>query len=369
MDEISVRNKIGLQSAEADADAKDRAYVDSLFLDYSAPVNRPTPLIYDPRDSDKMLITRQNLMLIQGLAKSFKSYFCSWMAYAFFCQQQTGKLVYIDTEQGEYHAVNIAHRICNMLGWQYADSIHAGRFRYVALRKMTIDERERAFELICKFERPDLIILDGARDLCREANNELVARESVNMLEKLACEYNMGIACVQHTGKDGTRALGHHGGELDKKSEQRVEVSRVEGKAEFKVHCLPSRNIEFKDMRFRINENGLPELIEEQMKSILPQLGTPKETEALQKLLVENGKSFDMWVGMVQSSVLVSSKTATKYVKDFIANGYLIADDRDGHFYSHYLTKAQHPQPPQINDTQMTIDAGNSMHDDSGSPF
>ena len=225
---------------------------------------------------DKIVLSRGNIGTLIGKAKSFKSFVCSAIVSAvedefltFRLDDSVKKILLIDTEQSSYHVANILNRIYRITGWDYTkpkdDSIIV-----LALRPLDTKQRlEKVREAISEIH-PDLIIIDGIRDLLIDFNSIDESSNIVNLLMKISFELNCGILTVIHQNKNDRNARGHCGSELINKSETVLEVVNTDGIAT--VSAAFSRNPPIDDFSFRI-VNGIPELC-----------NAPKTTKKLDEL-------------------------------------------------------------------------------------
>ena len=107
--------------------------------------------------------------------------------------------------------------------------------------------------------RPDLLILDGIRDICVDFNDPAESSGLVLDLRRLAAEVGCAIVTVLHENPAGDKMRGHLGTELLNKAS---EVYRVKLKADadgryMSVETAASRNQPAGRWTFRI-EDGAP---------------------------------------------------------------------------------------------------------------
>ena len=124
------------------------------------------------------------------------------------------------------------------------------------MRPLTIEERRKTIEYAIKEEKPDIIFVDGVRDLLQDFNSLEQSNELIQWLLSLTAEYGCTIVSVLHQNKskeDGNMR-GHLGTELLNKLTDCFEVSKKDGK--FLVTCTDSRNVPATDFAFSIDTNG-----------------------------------------------------------------------------------------------------------------
>jgi len=124
---------------------------------------------------------------------------------------------------------------------------------------MNPKERAEYIEQKIKTEKPDVVLIDGVRDLLNDFNNISESNEIVSKLLRLSEECNCSIISVLHTNKSSfdSSPRGHIGSELQNKCSDILEVTK-DGNV-FCVEETESRNIEVGKFAFTLNENGLPE--------------------------------------------------------------------------------------------------------------
>lgn len=222
--------------------------------------DKPQALI---SQGDKIILSRGNIGTIIGKAKSFKSFVCSAIIASledefltFNLDESVKKILLIDTEQSNFHVANILKRIYKITDWDITkprdDSIIV-----LALRPLDTKKRLEKVRQVISETNPDLIIIDGIRDLLIDFNSIEESSDIVNELMKISYELNCGILNVIHQNKNDRNARGHCGSELINKSESVLEVVNDSGIAT--VSAAFSRNPPIDDFSFRI-VNGIPEL-------------------------------------------------------------------------------------------------------------
>ena len=221
-------------------------------------------LIHTKEDGGKVnvpVMTSGNMSAIQGKAKSRKTFFivlCSKMIYL----QNKIKIAIFDTEQFNYHSSLTFNRINKTTPDNY--------LRFFNLRKYTIDVRLEFVETYIMRERPDLIFLDNIRDCMTDINSWTETNHVLTTLIQLSDEFKTHICLTLHEnpGVDTDKARGAIGTELQNKCETIFKIEKVKETPHIsKVKGLFTRNIEFDEMDFIINNDGIPELYLSQFES------------------------------------------------------------------------------------------------------
>ncbi len=236
------------------------------FLELKISINdkftEPPPLI---NCCNQLILSRGNIGAIIGKPKAFKTFLTSAIVASiesetlnFEADEAVKRILVIDTEQSKAHAHKVLKRIYRMCGWNPEKD--DDRVAMIALREYSIHERLQAVLTAISTYFPDVVIIDGIRDLVKDFNSIEESSELIGLLMMLSTNYNCGIICILHQNKADSNARGHLGSELCHKSEVVMQVVNDKGIATVSpVHC---RNREFEEFSFRINHEALPELCE-----------------------------------------------------------------------------------------------------------
>lgn len=180
-----------------------------------------------------------NFSLIQGKAKSRKSYFISALASAGLSNQKLATtfrgriddkiVVYVDTEQGDYHAHRVKKRILRQA--QMATNVNTDRLRYFKFRALDSNKERLKFVefLIQTIDNIGLLIIDGIADLASKGvNDEEEATAIASSLLKWSAQYKCHITIVLHENKNDRNAKGHLGAYLVQKAETTFSAKKSE---------------------------------------------------------------------------------------------------------------------------------------------
>ena len=217
--------------------------------------------------------TYGNFSFVQAPPKSMKTFFVSLLGSAF-CNPK-GKytkgmssfrdnkhFVHFDTEQGEWHAQRVFKRIQWMNKGIGLDFYHT-----FALRKISYKSRIDFIEYYLDCMREEgkeigLVVIDGVADLVSDANNLEESSAIVQKIMAWTTIYNCHIVTVIHSNNGSDKPTGHLGSFLEKKAETQIQLSRDENKlGAITVSCKRSRNTPFEQFDFKLDEQGLPKVI------------------------------------------------------------------------------------------------------------
>jgi len=209
--------------------------LDGFILSPELEIANPEPVLSFIVDYDLYTLgTFGNFSLVQGKAKSRKSYFLSSLAGAALsnkicCQSLRGHLttetvLYFDTEQGDSHAQRVQRRILSIAGYSF-NKTHS-RLKYFALRKMDTNEERLQFikTAISYYEKKEiplgLVIIDGIADVAKKGvNDEEEATAIASLLLKMSASTKAHFIAAIHENKGDKNAKGHLGAYLVQKAE------------------------------------------------------------------------------------------------------------------------------------------------------
>ena len=169
------------------------------------------------------------------------------------------------------------------------------RFQPYYLRPLSIEERKQMIESAVEAEHPDIIFIDGIRDLLKDFNNLDQSGDLIQWLLHLTAEYGCTVVCILHQnkGKEDSNMRGHLGTELVNKVSDCFEVSKKDGK--FIVSCVVSRHLTAPDFAFSINAEGHYQVEDATQPDLEAAVSEPtakrhiKEAKDHEFILVSNG--------------------------------------------------------------------------------
>ena len=225
---------------------------------------------------------RGELVAVAGKAKSGKTFFLSLLMSKailgppgqegiFPSLQRSGdtplRILWYDTEQSQQTTKEIlVGRILRMTGTsaQETDDKTATdeRLYVFNVRTFSCEERLRMFEEAVAWLKPDLVILDGVRDLISDINDGREAQRMTELLMALAQNNDCCIVSVLHQNKsDSDRNLrGWIGTELTNKVFEVYSCEKLRDRT-FKVEQTHTRKHDIgRELYYRVNpETELPE--------------------------------------------------------------------------------------------------------------
>ena len=232
----------------------------------------------------KPCFPRRELVAITGKAKSGKTFVTSMLMAC--CQsrdvlafQRIGeeplRVLWYDTEQSDESTQDILkNRImtliktttdltdstdknsCNSCNSLFKKSIDVFNVRGVAWK----ERRDLLREAVTRCE-PDLVIVDGIRDLVNDINDGVLAQDVMEELMHLATQHDCCIVCVLHQNKSGEdhNLRGWIGTELMNKAFEVYSCEKLLPQRIFSLEQTLTRKYDIeRTMYFEVGDDGLP---------------------------------------------------------------------------------------------------------------
>jgi hypothetical protein len=230
----------------------------------------------DETGTFKPIGTIDNFSLVIGKAKAKKSFFVGMAISTALSKDifqgrfrsnlslDKNDILYFDTEQSSYHVQMAINRICKQLKINEPKNLYT-----YGLRKLSPEERLEIIEFaIYNNPKVGFVVIDGIKDLINSINDEKEATIMANKLLKWTEDNHIHIVTVLHQNKADNNARGHIGTELINKAETVVTVT-VDSTENSKSVVEPKqcRNLPFDAFAFQINDSGIPELVDDFVKS------------------------------------------------------------------------------------------------------
>ena len=221
---------------------------------------------------------RRELVAFTGRAKSGKTFVMSMlmvlcvMAEVLSFRRLTEsklRLLWYDTEQSDNSTQDILkNRIMplyervNKNGAPFPEDM----FDIFNVRNLDREKREAYLIAAINYYKPDLVILDGIRDLVGDINDGTVAQELIEKLMHVAQEKDCCIVCVLHQNKSGESRdpRGWLGTELLNKAFDVFATEKLMPHRIFKLEQLYTRKFDIEQcLYFSVDEDGLPCVVDD----------------------------------------------------------------------------------------------------------
>ena len=265
--------------------------IDELFLERITPETDLPAMQPLFRMFDVPCFYRGELVADCGKAKSGKTYFLSILMAACLTEKALAlerichtdlkplRVLWIDTEQSQQSTQEILReRIMPLAEKSHTDltdltdkeSLIPEELNEILyafnLRGLGFGRRKKMTEVAIRTIKPDIVILDGIKDLMTDINDAVLATKIMEKLMALAKELNCCIVCVLHQNKSeqDRNMRGSIGTELTNKAFEVFQcevISENNDKTDtFKVTHTFSRKKKMKQkFYYCINDKGLPE--------------------------------------------------------------------------------------------------------------
>lgn len=241
-------------------DAKECDSYDEYLVDLSKPIKG---LQYSISINGVPAFPKGDIQAVKARAKQGKTHTILCIMSAFLsgkCLNIESMLVsptvsYFATEEQEDSVRLLAkkvHTLCDI----DCNKNH-NRFMVHSLRSVSPKERLEYIENSITQNEPDVVFIDGVRDLLNDFNNIAESNKTISLLMQLSEEYNCAIVCVLHVNKADSNMRGHLGTELLNKCSDVLEVEKKDNV--FNVKETDCRNISTGEWAFSLDENGLPQ--------------------------------------------------------------------------------------------------------------
>lgn len=174
------------------------------------------------------------------------------------------RVLWYDTEQSDNSTQDIlVNRIIPLFHRTMGEDEPFPEQMYDIFNVRNVDRttREAFFMAAVGHYRPDLVILDGIRDLVADINDGSVAQDMMEKLMKTAQEHNCCIVCVLHQNKTGESRdpRGWLGTELLNKAYDVFSTEKIMPQRIFKLEQLYTRKYDIEQqLFFTVDEEGLP---------------------------------------------------------------------------------------------------------------
>jgi len=217
---------------------------------------------------------RRELVAITGKAKSGKTFVTSMLmaccnmrdVLSFHREHEPPlRVLWYDTEQSDESTQDILkNRVFRMVA--PAPDLFSQRsgelFDVFNVRAVEWKERRSLLKEAVERYGPDLVIVDGIRDLVNDINDGVLAQEVMEELLHLATQKNCCIVCVLHQnkGSEDHNLRGWIGTELMNKAFEVYACEKMMPQRVFKLEQTLTRKYDIEQtLYFEVNEQGLPQ--------------------------------------------------------------------------------------------------------------
>jgi len=214
------------------------AELDAAVIDLTAQYDPPTPVM---SLGGSPIFTAGDISAIVGNPGSRKTMFCTLLAAGYLTKGKqpttnnpitdveddpTGVLLWIDTEQNQFKAAQVARRVAKMI----EGAGDPGRMVMITLREYEPITRLKITAQAIERYRPRFVLLDGVADLINDVNNIDESAALTQWLMATSTKYDCHICSVIHSniGDPVMKPRGHAGANILRKA---VTVFRLQNDA------------------------------------------------------------------------------------------------------------------------------------------
>lgn len=303
--------------------------------------------------SDATIATLGNFSASVGKPKSKKTFNVSSivaaaisgkeiLGYKAHLPKNKNRILYIDTEQSKYHSQKVLERILKLASLPLDKE--SKLIDFFVLREYTPEQRRDIIGIALRRDpHYGLVIIDGIRDLLRDINNPSEALEIINDLMRWSSYYDLHIHTVLHLNKGDENTRGHIGTELDNKAETILQITKnIDDPNMSEVKAKYIRDKEFEPFAFRINSEGLPELVDgykggngrQDRKMHFSRLSEDQHREAIESVIGDNmpvgyGSMIDVLTeGYSNIGYERGRNTIVNLLKYLISMGFILKIDK-----------------------------------------
>lgn len=224
---------------------------------------------------EKVFASLGDFSMITGKAKSRKTFLLSLFIAVLIAQRAISgimptlypkkkRILWIDTEQSKYHTQKVFRRVLKVAGVTETPNVE-----FYSFRGHNPKECKKMVEQLVLTGNPNndilLVVIDGIKDLVHDINDPKEATELATWLMKITDEKELHICTVLHQNKgENNNARGHLGTETTNKAQTVLSTEKDSNNNDFTiVKCVQSREMDFEDFAFKVNDDGLPVVVED----------------------------------------------------------------------------------------------------------
>ena len=234
----------------------------------------------------KPCFPRRELVAVTGKAKSGKTFVTSMLIACCVIRdvlqfhrssEMPLKILWYDTEQSDESTQDILKNRIRMMTQDNLQGIEVLNVRSVSWK----DRRQLLLEAVSHYG-PDLVIVDGIRDLVNDINDGVLAQEVMEELMHLADDKKCCIVCILHQnkGSEDHNLRGWIGTELMNKAFEVYACEKLMPQRIFKVEQTLTRKYDIEQtLYFEVDPEGLPRLTAVSIES-----GSESKSERLPNL-------------------------------------------------------------------------------------
>lgn len=201
---------------------------------------------------DSEIFAEGTMSVLVGAAKARKTFAASLLIEQMlkatdnrFTSDFHGEILYFDTEMSERRVQLVSKRFSK-----------PEVVTMIPIRQYSIVDRYNIIEEGIKRLRPEIVVIDGYKELVNDINDQVYATKLTNKLLQWTTEYKCHITGILHTNPESKKPRGALGTELINKCSLTAHVESRGNQA--RITPLYSRDKEFQPIVFTIDAIGNP---------------------------------------------------------------------------------------------------------------
>jgi predicted ATP-dependent serine protease len=284
----------------------------------------------------KCFLVKGDITAVKGRAKSGKTHFLAVLIAAilrgryaeYLALESNLKILHIDTEQGMLNFQSVIKKALRLAG--LPKDRDCERLNTYNLRELSAKNRIQAVGMLVEAYCPDVLIIDGVRDLLSDFNDIGQSSEVVNFLMAISKQKRCAIITVLHENKADNNMRGHLGTELLNKASEVFQVQRSgdDERSFYKVTQTDTRNLPVEDFTFTMGENGLPiEVVISPQLSVSDKKEIEIGTNMSEILRTNDGMTYGKLKDLYMERFAVADRTARNHIKIAQDNKVILRDE------------------------------------------
>jgi len=248
--------------------------------------------------------------------------------------KQSAKVMYVDTEQNPLNTAILTKKVHALCGYSASDD-HP-QFHAFNLRADPPAERCKVILDAVNFFTPDLLVIDGAKDLINgsDINDPKASGETIQFLMSLTKDFNVAILTTLHENKGDSNLRGHVGTELLNKCSECWQVRKFDDV--FETEQTDCRNQSAGGFSFTFDDEKLPVHTVHITRKAVQQTPEQKMKETFAQCLPPGiSLRFTDLKSNYMALASCGDTSAEKHISKALKHGYLIKDE-PGIYYFNY---------------------------------
>lgn len=254
------------------------------------------------------------------------------------------KVMYVDTEQNPLNTRIFCKKLHALCG--YSDSEDHPQFHALNLRGDTPAERRNLIKQAVEYFKPDLLVIDGAKDLIDnvDINDPKTSGQTMQFLMTLTKDHNLALLTTLHENKGDSNLRGHIGSELLNKCSEAWQVRKYEDV--FEVSQTDCRNESVSGFSFRFDDEKLPVQVEDEPRKSAAQTADEKMKKLFSQCLPDGvSLRYKELKNKYIESASCCANSAENHITKAVKLNYLLKDNYGNYSFNYPTATPRYPNP------------------------